>query len=49
MLQEVKATFRSALDRMDEYPKFNFSISSAAFHEFLQRIDLQNDLSDQSP
>jgi alpha-mannosidase len=36
-LQEVKATFRSALDRMDEYPEFKFSISSAAFHEFLQR------------
>ncbi|CAN5848403.1 hypothetical protein BH20CHL5_BH20CHL5_02060 [soil metagenome] len=35
--QEVKATFRSALDRMDEYPEFRFSISSAAFHEFLQR------------
>jgi len=36
-LQEVKATFRSALDRMKEYPEFKFSISSAAFHEFLQR------------
>ncbi len=36
-LQEVKATFRSALDRMEEYPEFRFSISSAAFHEFLER------------
>lgn len=36
-LAEVKATFRSALDRMAEYPEFKFSISSAAFHEFLEQ------------
>jgi alpha-mannosidase len=35
-MQVVKATFRSALDRMKEYPEFKFSISSAAFHEFVQ-------------
>jgi alpha-mannosidase len=35
-LGEVKATFRSALDRMAEYPEFHFSISSAAFHEFME-------------
>jgi len=29
-LPEVKATFRPALDRMDEYPEFESSISSAA-------------------
>ncbi|MFN2520773.1 MAG: alpha-mannosidase [Candidatus Limnocylindria bacterium] len=38
-LQEVKATFRSALDRMNEYPDFVFTASSAAFYEFVERSD----------
>ena len=37
--QEVKATFRSALDRMNEYPEFVFTASSAAFYEFVERND----------
>lgn len=34
--QEVKATFRSALDRMNEYPDFCFTDSSAAFYEWVE-------------
>ena len=30
---EVKASFRSALDRMNEYDDFVFCASSAAFYE----------------
>lgn len=36
---EVKATFRSALDRMKEYPEFIFSASSAAFYEWIEQSD----------
>lgn len=32
---EVKATFRSALDRMKEYPDFKFVASSAVFYEWV--------------
>lgn len=38
-MQEVKATFRSALDRMKEYEEFVFSCSSAAFYEFIEEND----------
>ena len=34
--QEVKATFRSALDRMKEYEDFIFTGSSAAFYEWVE-------------
>ncbi|MBM7582317.1 alpha-mannosidase [Caldicoprobacter guelmensis] len=37
--QEVKATFRSALDRMKEYPEFKFISSSAAFYEWVEKND----------
>ena len=37
--QEIKATFRSALDRMEEYPEFRFTCSSTAFLEWIERID----------
>jgi alpha-mannosidase len=37
--QEVKATFRSALDRMQEYPEFIFTASSAAFYEWIEQSD----------
>ncbi|MCJ7550513.1 MAG: alpha-mannosidase, partial [Anaerolineae bacterium] len=37
--QEVLATFRSALDRMNEYPDFHFTASSAAFYSWVERID----------
>jgi alpha-mannosidase len=36
---EVKATFRSALDRMNEYPDFKFVASSAAFYEWVEQSD----------
>lgn len=37
--QEVKATFRSALDRMNEYPDFIFTNSSAAYYEWVENND----------
>lgn len=37
--QEVKATFRSALDRMKEYEEFIFTSSSAAFYEWVEEND----------
>ncbi|MBD5459523.1 MAG: alpha-mannosidase [Lachnospiraceae bacterium] len=36
---EVKATFRSALDRMKEDEEFVFSCSSAAFYEWVEKSD----------
>ncbi len=36
---EVKATFRSALDRMKEYDDFIFVASSAAFYEWVEKSD----------
>src|SRR5512146_1498275 len=36
---EVKATFRSALDRLNEDPDFIFSASSAAFYEWIEQGD----------
>lgn len=36
---EVKATFRSALDRMKEYDDFIFVASSAAFYEWIEESD----------
>jgi alpha-mannosidase len=38
-LQEVRATFRSALDRMKEYPEFIFTCDSAAYYEWVEEID----------
>ena len=35
----VKATFRSALDRMNEHPRFEFSASSAAYYEWIEEND----------
>ena len=37
--QEVRATFRSALDRMTEYPEFIFTCDSAAYYEWVEEID----------
>lgn len=34
---EVKATFRSALDRMNEYPEFVFTCSSAAYYAWVEQ------------
>ena len=38
-VQEVLASFRSALDRMDEDPDFCFTASSAVFYAWVERID----------
>ena len=38
-LQEVRSTFRSALDRMNEYPEFIFTCDSAAYYEWVEDID----------
>ncbi|HET7830963.1 MAG TPA: hypothetical protein VFL03_15475, partial [Candidatus Limnocylindrales bacterium] len=37
--QEVRATFRSALDRMNEYPEFRFTANSAAYYAWVKEID----------
>ncbi len=37
--QEIRATFRSALDRMNEYPEFIFTCDSAAYYEWVEEID----------
>lgn len=37
--QEVKATFKSALDRIREYPDFVFTNSSAAYYEWVENND----------
>ncbi|GEM46769.1 alpha-mannosidase [Deinococcus cellulosilyticus] len=39
--QEVKATYRSALDRMKEYPDFVFTCSSAAHYAWVEENDPQ--------
>jgi alpha-mannosidase len=36
---EVRATFRSALDRMNEYPEFIFTANSAAYYAWIEEID----------
>ena len=37
-LQEVKSTFKSALDRMREYPDMTFTATSSAFLEWIEKI-----------
>ncbi len=38
-LEAIRATVRSALDRISEYPDFVFTASSAAFYEQLAQVD----------
>ncbi|RKN04530.1 alpha-mannosidase [Streptomyces radicis] len=38
-LQEIRATFRSAIDRMDEYPDFVFTCDSVMYLEWIERHD----------
>ncbi len=38
-MAEIKATFRSALDRMNEDPQFIFTASSVAFHAWVEEND----------
>lgn len=37
-MQEVKATFRSALDRLSEYPEMKFTSTSSAFLEWIEAV-----------
>ena len=37
--QEVRATFRSALDLMREYPELIFTCDSAAYYEWVEEVD----------
>ncbi|HRI90002.1 MAG TPA: hypothetical protein PK869_17135, partial [Candidatus Hydrogenedentes bacterium] len=37
--EEVRATFRSALDRMKETPEFIFTASSACFYDWVKSCD----------
>jgi len=37
--EEVRATFRSALELMKEFPDYHFTASSAAFYEWVREID----------
>jgi alpha-mannosidase len=37
--QEVRATFQSAVDRMDEYPDFVFTCDSVVFFEWVEESD----------
>lgn len=36
---EAKATIRSALDRMSEYPEFKFVCSSSSVYEWIEEFD----------
>lgn len=38
-MQEVRATFASALERMKEFPDFKYTATSAAFFAYLEQID----------
>ncbi|GMV37714.1 MAG: hypothetical protein AMXMBFR61_22220 [Fimbriimonadales bacterium] len=38
-LETIRATWRSALDRMNEYPDFRFSASSAWFYRLIEEVD----------
>ncbi|MEI6916330.1 MAG: alpha-mannosidase, partial [Armatimonadota bacterium] len=38
-LESIRSTFRSALDRLNEYPDFVFTTSSAAFFDQLEHVE----------
>lgn len=40
-LEAIRATWRSALERMNEYPDFRFSASSAWFYRLIEEVDPQ--------
>ena len=37
--QTIRATFKSVLERLDEYPELVFTASSAAFYKWIEEID----------
>ena len=36
---EVRATFRSVLDRMNEYPDFVFTSAAGAYYEWIEQTE----------
>lgn len=36
---EIRATYRSALDRMKEYPDFKFTSACAVYYEWIEKVD----------
>ena len=38
-LSSIRATFRSALDRMNEYPDYTYSFCTPATFEMIEKID----------
>ena len=36
---EIKATFRSVLDRMNEYPEMKFNCAGAMYYEWIEKSD----------
>ena len=36
---EIRATFRSALDRMNDYPDFRFTSACAVYYEWIEKVD----------
>jgi alpha-mannosidase len=38
-LDEARSTFRSALDRMNEFPDFKFTASTSLYYEYIKDVD----------
>ncbi|MBE7087786.1 MAG: alpha-mannosidase [Clostridiales bacterium] len=38
-LSEIKSTFRSVLDRMNEFPDFKFTCAGAMYYEWIEAVD----------
>lgn len=37
--QEIRATFKSVLDRMEEFPDFKFTCAGAMYYEYIEKVD----------
>ena len=37
--QEIRATFKSVLDRMEEFPDFKFTCAGSMYYEWIERVD----------
>ena len=38
-LSEILSTFRSALDRMKEFPNYKFTCAGAVYYQWIEKID----------
>lgn len=38
---EILATFKSALDRMDDFPDFKFTCACASYYQWIEKVDLE--------